>query len=155
MDEINESWMRMALEEARKAATLGEVPVGACLVDSNGGLISTGHNLTITVLDPTAHAEIVAIRQAAAVVGNYRLTGATMYATIEPCAMCAGALVNARIKKLVFGATDERFGGVETHFGIGVGSELNHKIEVASGLLAEECRILMRSFFQGRRIRTK
>lgn len=149
----DEIWMQAAIEAAREAAAIGEVPIGACVVDADGGLIASGHNLTITSCDPTAHAEIVAIRAAAKTVGNYRLTGTTVYSTIEPCSMCAGALVTARVARLVFGAADERFGGVTTHFGIGVGSELNHRLEITDGVLAAQCRDLMKTFFAARRQR--
>ncbi len=143
--------MRIAIVEAERAAEIGEVPIGACIVDESGELLASGHNLTISTHDPTAHAEIVAIRAAAKRIENYRLTGSTVYSTIEPCAMCAGALVTARVKRLVFGALDERFGGIVTHFGIGVGTELNHRIEIVSGVLADECRALMQEFFRQRR----
>lgn len=143
--------MRVAIGEAEKAAGIGEVPIGACIVDERGEFLASGNNLTISTNDPTAHAEIVAIRTAAKRIENYRLTGATVYSTIEPCAMCAGALVTARVKRLVFGAIDERFGGIVTHFGIGFGTELNHRIEIDSGLLADECRALMQEFFRQRR----
>jgi tRNA(adenine34) deaminase len=155
MAELDEKWMMMALDEARSAFAAGEVPVGACVIDAGGVLLAAGHNLTITNSDPTAHAEIVAIRSAAAAIGNYRLTGATVYTTIEPCAMCAGALVNSRVRRLVYGAVDERFGGIETHFGIGKGSELNHSLEVTGGVLAAECRALMQDFFRSRRSRSE
>lgn len=151
MSETDEHWMRIAIVEAERAAEIGEVPIGACIVDESGELLASGHNLTISTNDPTAHAEIVAIRTAAKRIENYRLTGATVYSTIEPCAMCAGALVTARVKRLVFGALDERFGGIVTHFGIGVGTELNHRIETVSGVLADECRSLMQEFFRRRR----
>ena len=151
MQKTDEQWMRMALNEAAKARDLDEVPVGACLVGSGGELLASAFNRTITDNDPTAHAEIIALREAAPKIGNYRLVGTTVYATIEPCAMCAGALVNARVKRLVYGADDKRFGAVRTHFGIGISEELNHRIEVESGVLADECRALMQEFFHGRR----
>lgn len=141
----------MAIGEAQSAAAAGEVPIGACIVSADGELLAAAHNLTISNCDPTAHAEVVAIRAAAAKIGNYRLTGVTVYSTIEPCAMCAGALVTARVGRLVYGADDERFGGVATHFGIGVGTELNHRLDLTAGVLADECRGLMRSFFRARR----
>ena len=147
----DEECMRVAIGAAREAAELGEVPVGASVVDGKGGLLAVAFNLTITNNDPTAHAEILALREAAAKVGNYRLTGATAYSTIEPCAMCAGALVNARVGRLVYGAHDERFGAVETHFGIGTTEKLNHRIEIVSGVLAAECRELIQKFFRARR----
>ena len=143
--------MRVALDAARDAQKAGEVPIGACIVDEHGDLIATGYNRTITDNDPTAHAEIVAIRSAASKIDNYRLGGATVYSTLEPCAMCAGALVTARVGRVVFGAHDIRFGAVDTHFGIGKGIELNHRIEYVAGVMAEECRELLRSFFQFRR----
>jgi tRNA(adenine34) deaminase len=143
--------MEDALTAARTAAQLGEVPIGACLVDVDGQLITSASNRTITDNDPTAHAEILVLREAARVAGNYRLIGTTLYTTIEPCVMCAGALVNARVKRLVFGAHDERFGAVETLFRLCDSEKLNHRIEITSGVLAEECRALMQDFFRKRR----
>jgi tRNA(adenine34) deaminase len=143
--------MEDALTAARTAAQLGEVPIGACLVDVDGQLITSASNRTITDNDPTAHAEILVLREAARIIGNYRLTGMTVYTTIEPCVMCAGALVNARVKRLVFGAHDERFGAVETLFRLCDSEKLNHRIEITSGVLAEECRALMQDFFRKRR----
>jgi tRNA(adenine34) deaminase len=128
----DEFWMGFALAEARAARDAGEVPIGA-------------------MKDPTAHAEILALREAARRVGNYRLIGATLYATIEPCAMCAGALVHARIKRLVYGAPDVRAGGVESIFAICTNSSLNHQVEVTSGIGADESRALMQTFFRARR----
>jgi tRNA(adenine34) deaminase len=147
----DEEWMRIAIDAARHAAQNGEVPVGAVIVDANDDLLATASNLTITNNDPTAHAEIIALREAARKIGNYRLLGTTVYSTIEPCAMCAGALVNARVSRLVFGARDERFGAIETHFQIGINEKLNHRLEVISGVLADECRELMQEFFRERR----
>ena len=151
MIESDESWIESALKEAKSAAALGEVPIGACLVDEAGIMIASASNRTITDNDPTAHAEILVLRQAAQAVGNYRLTGMTLYTTIEPCVMCAGALVNARIKRLVFGAHDERFGAVETLFKLCDHDSLNHRIEITSGVLADDCRGLMQQFFRERR----
>ena len=151
MIEMDENWMRKAIHVARDAAKLDEVPVGAVVVDANGKILAAASNRTIANTDPTAHAEILALRTAAIRVGNYRLTGATVYTTIEPCAMCAGALVNARVARLVFGAHDERFGAVETHFRICDSDELNHRIEITSGVLADNCRRLMQDFFKSRR----
>jgi tRNA(adenine34) deaminase len=145
-------WMRKALAAAAEARELGEVPVGACIV-SGGELLASAGNRTRTDCDPTAHAEIVALRRAAALSGNYRLTEATLYATIEPCAMCAGALVQARVRRLVYGARDERAGAVESHFGVCRNSSLNHQLEVASGVLEEDCRAIMQEFFRARRKR--
>lgn len=147
--------MLEALRAAREAADLDEVPVGACLVDETGELVAVASNRTITANDPTAHAEIIAMRAAAEKLRNYRLTGLTMYATIEPCVMCAGTLVNARIKRLVFGAHDERFGAAESVFRLCDSRELNHRIEIVSGVLADECRDLMQAFFRKRRVDSK
>lgn len=143
--------MRIALAEAAKARDLDEVPIGACIVSAEGEILAAASNRTITNNDPTAHAEILALRSAAERIGNYRLTGTTIYATIEPCAMCAGALVNARVTRLVFGAHDERFGAVETRFGLCDSPDLNHRMKIESGVLADECRALMQEFFQMRR----
>src|SRR3982751_85642 len=146
MTEKDEFWMRKALEKAVEAAELAEVPVGACVISAEGDLLASASNRTITDTDPTGHAEILALRRAAAATGNYRLTGTTVFTTIEPCAMCAGALVNARVERLVFGAHDERFGAVETLFRICDNLTLNHQIKIESGVLALECRELMQGF---------
>lgn len=147
----DERWMHMAVEAGREAAAAGEVPVGACLVAADGTLLATASNLTIIASDPTAHAEIVALRLAAKAVGNYRLVGTRMYTTVEPCVMCAGALVNARVARLVYGTADERFGAVESRFRLCDSEVLNHRLEISSGVLAEECRALMQEFFRERR----
>jgi tRNA(adenine34) deaminase len=151
MPETDEHFMRLALAEAESARELGEVPIGAVIVDNSGVVLAAASNRTITDSDPTAHAEILALRVAAKKIGNYRLTGCTLFTTIEPCVMCAGALVNARIQRLVFGAHDKRFGAVETKFRLCDSDDLNHRMEIRSGVLAEECRELMQSFFSGRR----
>jgi tRNA(adenine34) deaminase len=147
----DEHWMNRAIEQARTAAAIGEVPVGSVIVDADGRELAAASNRTIIDSDPTAHAEIIALRLAAKVVGNYRLVGTTVYTTIEPCAMCAGALVNARVARLVFGAHDLRFGAVETHFQLCTTEKLNHRIEITSGVLEPECRQLMQDFFRKRR----
>jgi tRNA(adenine34) deaminase len=144
-------WMRQALAAATEAGERGEVPIGACVVTDEGRVLSIAGNRTRTDCDPTAHAEIVALRAAARKIDNYRLTGSVVYSTIEPCAMCAGALVQARVKRLVYGARDERFGAVETHFRICDSSSLNHRMEITSGVLEEECRTIMQEFFRARR----
>jgi tRNA(adenine34) deaminase len=149
--ESDERWMREALAAALEAGELGEVPVGACLVSSEGTLLARAGNRTRMDCDPTGHAEVVALREAARRAGNYRLNGAVMYATIEPCAMCAGALVQARIKRLVYGAPDERAGAVASQFRICDTSFLNHRIEITSGVLETECRAIMQAFFRTRR----
>ncbi len=143
--------MHLAIAAATDARAIDEVPIGACLVGADGELISLGFNRTIADCDPTAHAEILTLRAAARKIGNYRLTGTTLYSTIEPCAMCAGALVNARVERLVFGAADERFGAVETRFRVCDSQFLNHRLEITSGVLADECRRLMQEFFRERR----
>ena len=155
MSEKDEDWMRHAIQLAHDAGETGEVPVGAVIVNEKGSILAAASNLTIKNVDPTAHAEILALRIAATRVGNYRLNGATVYTTIEPCAMCAGALVHARIARLVYGAADERFGAVKTHFRICDSPELNHRIEITSGVLADECRALMQDFFKARRAETR
>jgi len=146
----DEFFMGFAPNEARTARDAGEVPVGAVVVIDNQ-IAGSGHNLPIGSNDPTAHAEIVALREAARRVGNYRLPEATLYVTIEPCAMCAGALINARVKRLVYGVADLRAGGVETVFQICTNSSLNHQVEVTSGVRAEEGRRLVQAFFRERR----
>ncbi|HEX4950244.1 MAG TPA: tRNA adenosine(34) deaminase TadA [Blastocatellia bacterium] len=142
--------MNFALAEAQQAARADEVPIGAVIVLENR-IIGCGYNQPISNCDPTAHAEILALREAARQVGNYRLTDATMYVTIEPCAMCAGALVNARIKRLVYGAAELRQGAVHSVFQICTNSSLNHRVEITAGVQEEECRALMQAFFQARR----
>lgn len=142
--------MTEALRLARHAAALGEVPVGA-VVTIEGKIAGRGWNAPISSVDPTAHAEIAALRQAAHASGNYRLEGATLYCTLEPCVMCAGALVSARVKRLVFGARDLRFGGVRSKFRIADSDVLNHSVAVAEGVLAVECVELLRAFFEDRR----
>jgi len=149
-DNEDEQFMRMALEEAKKAGQEGEVPVGAVLV-SSGQVIARGRNRPIALCDPTAHAEILTLREGAAKVGNYRLPGCTLYVTIEPCAMCAGALLQARVGRLVFGAEDPRAGGVRSLYTLLEDKRLNHRVEVTSGVLLQECREILRGFFQERR----
>jgi tRNA(adenine34) deaminase len=147
----DEHWMRQALGAAREAQTRGEVPVGTCIV-RDGKLLSISGNRTRTDCDPTAHAEIVALRDASRIAGNYRLTDADVYSTIEPCAMCAGALIQARVRRLFYGARDERAGAVESHFRICDTDFLNHRIEIVTGVLEDECRALMQEFFRERRV---
>lgn len=143
-------WMRAALAAARDAQARDEVPVGTCIV-SAGELVAQAGNRTRTDCDPTAHAEIVALREAARKLGNYRLTDTVVYSTLEPCAMCAGALIQARVPLLVYGATDEKAGAVESHFGICGATHLNHRVDVIKGVLENECRELMQDFFRHRR----
>jgi len=148
--EEHERWMREALRAAKEAAARDEVPIGACIT-SGDQLIAIAGNRTRTDCDPTAHAEIVALREAAAKAGNYRLTNAVVYSTIEPCAMCAGALIQARVPVLVYGATDEKAGAVESHFGICSSDFLNHRMQIIKGVLEADCRALMQEFFKSRR----
>ena len=148
--ELDLGWMRRAISAASEARERGEVPVGTCIVLGET-VLAAGGNRTRTDGDPTAHAEIVALREAAAKAGNYRLTNAVVYSTIEPCVMCAGALIQARVKRLVYGARDERAGAVESHFRVCDTDFLNHRIEVTAGVLEEECRELMQEFFRARR----
>ncbi|HKR02834.1 MAG TPA: tRNA adenosine(34) deaminase TadA [Pyrinomonadaceae bacterium] len=150
--DLDAQWMRRALLAAEEARGRGEVPVGACVVLEDGQrLLASAGNRTRTDCDPTAHAEIVALREAAREFGNYRLTGAVVYSTIEPCAMCAGALVQARVKRLMYGARDERFGAIETQFRICDSGSSNHRMEIESGVLEEQCRAIMQEFFRARR----
>lgn len=142
--------MREALALAREAEEAGEVPVGA-IVTAGNTIIGRGRNSPIGRNDPTAHAEMLALREAASRAGNYRLEDATLYVTLEPCAMCAGALVAARIKRLVFGSRDLRFGGVRSKFRIADSELLNHRVEIVEGLLAVECVELLQRFFAQRR----
>jgi tRNA(adenine34) deaminase len=150
MTATDEDFLREALELAREAERGGEVPVGAVVV-LDGRVLGRGRNSPISRSDPTAHAEILALREAAAATGNYRLEGATMYATLEPCVMCAGALVAARISRLVFGARDLRFGGVRSKFRLADAEVLNHRVAIVEGVLGAECAELMQRFFDSRR----
>jgi tRNA(adenine34) deaminase len=150
-DGADERWMREALRAAEEAAGRAEVPVGACLVSAEGELLAVAGNRTRTDCDPTAHAEVVALREASRRVGNFRLTGSVMYATLEPCAMCAGALVQARVRRLVYGARDPKAGAVESVFRVCDASSLNHRMELTAGVLEPECRELMQAFFRARR----
>jgi tRNA(adenine34) deaminase len=143
-------WMRRALAAADEARARGEVPVGACIV-VDGAVLAVAGNRTRTDQDPTAHAEIVALRDAARSVNNYRLSGAVVYSTIEPCVMCAGALLQARVKRLVYGARDEQAGAVESRFRVCDTDFLNHRIDITAGVLERECREIMQEFFRARR----
>ena len=143
--------MRRALEEARRAAALGEVPVGAVLVDDSNRLLAAGHNQPIAARDPSAHAEIVVLRAAAQKLGNYRLPGTTLYVTIEPCVMCVGALVHARVQRLVYGAAEPKTGAIESAHRLFDRGEFNHRPQIDPGLLADECAQLMTDFFAVRR----
>ncbi|MEZ4435645.1 MAG: tRNA adenosine(34) deaminase TadA [bacterium] len=144
------AWMGVALVLARRAAARGEVPVGAIVVHADR-IIGRGYNLREAHADPTAHAEIIALRQAAEAIGHWRVLDATLYATLEPCPMCAGALVNARIGRLVYGCTDPKAGAVDSLYRIADDPRLNHRVEIERGVRAEESAELLRAFFRARR----
>jgi tRNA(adenine34) deaminase len=148
--DLDRQCMREALRLAREGAAAGEVPVGA-VVQRDGAILGRGWNGPIARHDPTAHAEILALRAAAESIGNYRLEGATLYCTLEPCVMCAGALVASRVARLVFGARDLRFGGVRSKFQVADSDVLNHRVEIVEGVLGAECVELLREFFEARR----
>jgi tRNA(adenine34) deaminase len=148
--ETDVQFMQEALEEARGAATAGEVPVGAVLV-CDGKIVARSGNRTIRDVDPTAHAEMVVLREAARIMGNYRLAGTVLYVTIEPCSMCAGAMVQARVPRLVYGADDPKGGAVRSCFEIPSNARLNHQVEVTAGVLAEEASGILKAFFAARR----
>ncbi len=148
------SFMNIALEEAQAAYSAGEVPVGAVLVQ-NGKIISRAHNMPITMNDPSAHAELLALRQAGQILGNYRLGGAELYVTLEPCIMCAGAIVQARLARVIFGARDPKCGAVTSLYNILTDQRLNHQVEVTPGILQEECGEIMSRFFQQKRIKAE
>ena len=147
--------MRRALELADKAESLGEFPVGAVLVDGTGKIIGEGWKLSIVNSDPTAHAEIVALRHAAQCIQNYRLLNTTLYVTLEPCTMCAGAILHSRIKRLVFGASDTKTGAVGSRFHFFDDYKMNHSLEITGGVLQEECSRKLSAFFQKRREQKK
>ena len=148
--DTHDVFMRAALEEARKGFDAGEVPVGAVVV-ADGRIIGRGYNQPIGGHDPTAHAEVVAIRAAAREIGNYRLVGSTLYVTIEPCLMCVGAMVHARVETLVFGAPEPKAGAVVSTCRAHELPSLNHRIEVLGGVLEDDCRAIIQEFFRGRR----
>jgi tRNA(adenine34) deaminase len=148
--ETDIQYMQEALTEARSAAAAGEVPIGAVLVH-DGRILARSGNRTIRDCDPTAHAEVVALREAAHRLGNYRLAGTTLYVTIEPCSMCSGAILQARVPRLIYGADDPKGGAVRSCFEILSHPRLNHQVEVTSGVLAAECAAIIQSFFAARR----
>jgi tRNA(adenine34) deaminase len=148
--EADNSLMQLALQEARTAAVAGEVPIGALIVHG-GKILARSGNRTIRDCDPTAHAEMVVIREAAHALLNYRMAGTTLYVTLEPCSMCAGAIVQARIPRVVYGADDPKGGAVRSCFEVLTNATLNHQVEITSGVLAEECASLLQSFFAARR----
>lgn len=147
----DEALMASALVQARLAGSVGEVPVGAVVVGPDGTVLAEAGNTCITSTDPSGHAEMIAVRKAALAARNYRLPGVSVYVTLEPCAMCAALLVNARIGRLIFGATDPKSGAVVSRYRIGTDGLLNHRFAVTGGVLGEECSNLLRAFFQNRR----
>jgi tRNA(adenine34) deaminase len=144
------AWMQIALEQARRAAELGEVPIGA-LVIKDGVILGQGHNRNLLDNDPTAHAEMVALRQAAAQFGNHRLVGCEMVVTIEPCAMCAGAMIHARLARLVYGASDPKAGAAGSVLQVLNHPRLNHKLQITPGILNDKCSEILKKFFRARR----
>jgi len=144
-------YMNLAIEQAMKAARLGEVPVGALITDSAGNIIAHGYNQPISMCDPTGHAEIVSMRMAASATGNYRLCGTTIYVTIEPCIMCMGAIIHARVARLVYGAPDPKWGGAGSLYDFAYDKRMNHTIDVVSGVCMTETREIMRRFFREKR----
>lgn len=149
----DEDYMKMALDEARKALAGDEVPVGAVLV-ADGSILAKAHNNPIARADPSAHAEMLAIRRACAEAGNYRLTGARLYVTLEPCVMCAGAILQARLAKVIFGARDPKAGAVVSLYRILNDTRLNHRVEFTEGILHEECAQILSGFFKEKRIKS-
>ena len=147
----HEYYMELALKEAKKAGQKDEVPIGALSVAKNGEILASAFNQTIGMNDPTAHAEVLALRKASEITGNYRLTESILYVTIEPCIMCMGAILHARVKKLIFGAFDPKAGAAGSIFDFTAEKKLNHQLEVESGILEAECRALIQNFFKQRR----
>ena len=147
----HEYYMQLAIEEAKKAEEIGEVPVGAVLTDKEGNVLVSAHNQTILNSDPTAHAEILALRKVAAKQGNYRLLSTTLYATVEPCVMCMGAIVHARVQCVVFGAPDPKWGAAGSLYNFSEDTRLNHHPHIISGICADECRTMLQQFFRMRR----
>ena len=145
------AYMKLALSEAKKADEKAEVPIGAVLVSQAGDILAASHNQTISLSDPTAHAEILVLRGAAHQAQNYRLLNTILYVTIEPCVMCMGALVHARISQLVYGAKDPKWGGAGSLYDLAGDTRLNHRVEVIAGICEDDCRTLMQVFFQSKR----
>jgi tRNA(adenine34) deaminase len=153
MDMINfhVPFMDLAIEQAEKASRLGEIPIGAILVNKQDNILSTAHNQTVGMSDPSAHAEILALRAAGNKVGNYRLLNTTLYVTVEPCVMCMGAIVHARVFRVVFGARDPKWGAVGSLYNFAEDDRLNHRVEVVSGICETVCAQMMQNFFQQKR----
>jgi tRNA(adenine34) deaminase len=147
----HEEYMRLAIGEAKKAGQNGEVPIGAILVAENGEVISSAHNRTISLCDPSAHAEILVLRNAGIIINNYRLLETILYVTIEPCIMCMGAVINSRIKRVVFGTYDPKGGAAGSLYNFAEDKRLNHRTGIISGICEEECRSLIQEFFKKKR----
>ena len=147
----HQTYMKIALGEAEKAYKKGEIPIGAMIITNDGRILGKAHNETITRNDPTAHAEILALRQAAETVKNYRLIETKMYVTVEPCLMCAGALIHARVEEIIFGAFDPKWGALKSLYQVGEDARLNHQIKVTSGILESDCGEIIQRFFEERR----
>ena len=145
------AFMQMAIREAEKAGQIGEVPIGAIIIDANGVIIAAAGNRTIEQVDLTAHAEILALRQSAEQTGNYRLLNTVLYVTVEPCIMCMGAIVHARVQQLIFGTYDYKWGAAGSLYNYAEDQRLNHQVEIVAGVCEEECRILMQDFFRTKR----
>ncbi len=152
MIHTHETFMALALEAAKKAGQIGEVPVGAVLVAQNGEILSAAHNQPVTLCDPTAHAEILAMREAAFKLGNYRLLNTTLYVTVEPCMMCMGAIVHARVARVVWGAGDPKWGAAGSLYNFAEDDRLNHRVEIIKGVCEDVCRTLMQDFFRAKRV---
>jgi len=151
MNPKHSTFMNLALSEARKAAQKNEIPIGAVLIAENDALLSAAHNKTILLNDPTAHAEILALRAAAAKIGNYRLLKTTLYVTVEPCPMCMGALLHARVARVVFGTRDPKWGAAGSLYNLAEDQRFNHQPEVIEGVCKSECQKLMQDFFRQKR----
>ena len=152
MNLSHEKYINLALIEAKKAGQMGEVPIGAILVSENGTILSATHNRTIALADPTAHAEILALREAARKINNYRLLNTALYVTVEPCIMCMGAIVHARISRVVFGASDPKWGAAGSLYNYAEDDRLNHRLEITKGVCEQDCRTLMQNFFRAKRL---
>ncbi len=151
MASSHEHFMQMAIDQAIAAGQMGEVPVGAVIVDADSQVIARGHNRTIRNCDPSAHAEINVLRAAARQLKNYRLLSTTLYVSIEPCVMCMGAIVHARVKTVVFGASDPKWGAAGSLYHLGQDPRLNHQVEILKGICADRCRLVIQDFFRSRR----
>ena len=151
MDIKHIEYMQLAIDEAKKAGQKAEVPVGAVLVAESGDVLSRSHNQTISLVDPTAHAEILVLRDSAHKINNYRLLSTTLYVTVEPCIMCMGAIIHARVAKVVFGTADPKWGACGSLYNLAMDHRLNHQPQILHGICKDECRTLMQDFFRSRR----